>query len=174
VVPEEDRLPRESLAAALRAPKVVREFLVGEPLAFHAFTSAGEHAQAALLPGWQIVGSEQDLVAVVGTMARTERTRFFSDQDGAAVGDALVHAAGALLSAPTCNPRTIDVAGDGVSNQGLDPELGCASPQLEGVTVKAAIVRGRGMTTMRPRVRRISGPGSRARSCGLLGPGRRL
>jgi hypothetical protein len=142
VDPNEDRLQREGLARALRAPEVARAFFTGGPVALHAFEWAGERAQAALLPGWHLIQSEQDLAVVADTIARTERTRFLFTENGTALGTALTHAASMLQDAPPCHARTIDVAGDGVNNLGPDPEMAYHNPVLEGVTVNALVVSG--------------------------------
>jgi hypothetical protein len=141
VDPEEDRLQREGLAGALLAPEVVRAFLTGEPVAIQAFEWASNDSQAALLPGWQMIRNEQDLVEAANIIAGAERLRLLLQRDGTALGDALAHAAEVLLEAPHCDAQTIDVAGDGVNNDGVGPEITYATnPRLDGVTVNALVV----------------------------------
>jgi hypothetical protein len=142
VDPREDRLQREGLAAALRAPEVVRAFLAGDPVALHVFEWAGERAQAALLADWHLIENEQHLAVVATAIARTEPTPFLFTEDGTALGAALMHAADVLADAPPCGARTIDIAGDGVSNVGLGPDAAFANPLLDGVTVNALLVGG--------------------------------
>ena len=142
VDPSEDRLQRQGLATALRAPEVVKAFLAGGPVALHVFEWAGEQAQSVLLPDCHLIQSEQDLAMVADAIARTERTRFLFTEDGTALGTALMHAADLLLPAPTCDTRTIDISGDGVNNVGLGPEGAYNNPLLEGVTVNALVVAG--------------------------------
>ena len=142
VDPREDRLQREGLARALVAPEVARAFLVGGPVALHVFEWAGDRSQAALLPDWQMIRDEGDLVHVADAIARTGPAPFHFTQHGTAVGAALAHAAEAFVGGPACGARTIDVSGDGMGNEGLAPKAAYANPLLEGVTVNALVVRG--------------------------------
>ncbi|MFV2035718.1 MAG: DUF1194 domain-containing protein, partial [Halocynthiibacter sp.] len=59
-----------------------------------------------------------------------------------AIGYALGYGATMLRRAPDCARRTIDIAGDGVSNDGFAPDLAYESFPLEGVTVNGLVVAG--------------------------------
>jgi hypothetical protein len=58
------------------------------------------------------------------------------------VGAALDYAGQALEQAPACRARTIDLSGDGHSNDGPPPLAVTASSVFEAVTVNALIVTG--------------------------------
>lgn len=138
----EDRLQREGLAAALLAPPVARAALTGGPIALYAFEWAGASSQAPLLPGWRIVDGEADLLAVAQALRKPRGDALRAGGlagDGTAVGAALVHAAAALASAPDCQARTIDVSGDGVSSDGIEPRT-VIDGLLGGVTVNALVI----------------------------------
>jgi len=137
----EDRLQREGLAQALLAPEVRRAFLAGDPVALFAFEWSGEHAHTAILPGWTLIGTEAELEAVAQVILKSERSR---SNLPTAVGAALGHAATRLRDAPDCRARTIDIAGDGVHNDGFSPDLAYENFPLDDVTVNALIVGGAG------------------------------
>jgi len=137
----EDRLQREGLARSLLAPEVRRAFLAGDPVAITAFEWSGEHSQVAILPGWEMVRDEGDLDRIARTVQASRRSR---SNLPTAVGAALGHAANALRDAPACRAKTIDVAGDGVHNDGFSPKLAYEHFPLADVTVNALIVGGAG------------------------------
>jgi hypothetical protein len=136
----EDRLQRLGLAHALLAPEVERAFLAGDPVALYIFEWSDEASQSSFLPDWQLIRSHEDLVRAAGLVARSRRTFFFDAGTGTAVGDALAHAAEALGAAPRCQARTVDVSGDGKSNDGIEPSLVYSSRALDGVTVNALVI----------------------------------
>lgn len=138
----EDRLQRGGLAAALLAPEVSRAALTGGPVALYAFEWAGASYQAPVLPGWQLIGSEQDLARVAGAIGQPRGTAYQPAEraaDGTAVGAALVHAAAALAAGPDCRERTVDVSGDGVNSQGVEPAT-VIEHLYDGVTVNALVI----------------------------------
>lgn len=138
---EEDRLQREGLAAALVAPEVVRAALGGGPgngrVALHAFEWSGIRTQVPLLPGWRLVESEADLREVAAAVAGSRRGTVALPT---AVGNALGFAASLLRDGPPCGRRTVDVAGDGVANEGVEPAAAYRIFPFEGVTVNALVV----------------------------------
>ena len=138
----EDRLQRGGLAAALLAPAVRAAFLSGGDVAVYVFEWAGESSQAALLPGWVMVRNEADLVYVASVISQDGNMGLRaadSSKDGTAVGSALVHAALALSSGPQCLARTVDVSGDGVNSQGIEPRT-VIDTLYDGITVNALII----------------------------------
>ncbi len=139
----EDRFQREGLAQALVAPQVVQAFLAGDPVALYVFQWAGEDSQVALLPGWHMIRSGEDLAHIAAIIAATEPIRLGSLRPMAtAVGDALDYAARALSQAPACQARTVDVAGDGTSNYGIAPQAIYSRGLFDGVTVNALVIGG--------------------------------
>ena len=147
----EDRFQREGLAQALVAPEVVRAFLAGEPVALYVFQWAGEDFQVMLVPDWQMIRSEKDLARIATVIAATEKSQFGyrHPPTATAVGTALSFAAEALNRAPACQARTVDIAGDGTNNQGVEPRDIYSSDRLDGVTVNALVV-GTGRDTGAP------------------------
>lgn len=136
----EDRLQREGLARALLAPAVARAFLTGDPVALYAFEWSGSRAQVPLASAdWEMVEEEADLRRISNRIAKSERSRANLPT---AVGAALGHAATRLRGAPDCRARTVDVAGDGIHNEGFSPALAYQEFPFEGVTVNALIVGG--------------------------------
>jgi hypothetical protein len=134
---EEDRLQREGLAAALVAPEVVRAALGGEPVALHVFEWSGIRTQVPLLPGWRVIEGEEDLRAVAVAVAGSRRSTVALPT---ALGNALGFAADLLRDGPPCRRRTVDVAGDGVANEGVDPATAYRIFPFEGVTVNALVL----------------------------------
>ena len=137
----EDRLQREGLARALMAPTVREAFLAGDPVAIAAFEWSGEYSQAPILPGWELVTGEGDLDRIARTIQESRRSR---SNLPTAVGAALGHAATLLADGPSCRAKTIDLAGDGVHNDGFSPRLAYQNFPLSDVTVNALIVGGAG------------------------------
>lgn len=134
---DEDRLQREGLAHALTAPEVVRVFLAGDPVALYVFQWSGAAWQVPMLPGWVVVDSTEDLTWVARVIAETER---IGSRRHTALGAALTHASEAFASGPMCQARTVDIASDGRSNDGVQPYEVYRSHSLDGVTVNALVV----------------------------------
>ena len=86
-------------------------------------------------------GARAELEAVAQVILKSERSR---SNLPTAVGAALGHAATRLRDAPDCRARTIDIAGDGVHNDGFSPDLAYENFPLDDVTVNALIVGGAG------------------------------
>lgn len=141
----EDRLQREGLAQALVAPEVMQTFLMGAPVALYVFEWSDQHSQAAILPGWQMVRSEEDLARIASIIAGSERTVGHDHRySRTALGAALAHAGAALAMAPTCRTAIVDVSGDGENNDGVEPAAVYATQSFETITVNALIVGRRG------------------------------
>lgn len=138
----ENRLQRTGLAAALLAPEVRRAFLSGDDVAVYVFEWAGDQSQAALVPGWVTVRNEADLAYVADVILQDGNAGLRggeSSQDGTAVGSALLHAAAMLALGPDCDARTVDVSGDGVNSEGMEPRTVIAT-HYDQITVNALII----------------------------------
>jgi hypothetical protein len=135
----EDRLQRDGLAQALRAPEVVRAFLIDAPVALYVFEWSDAFTQVPLLPGWQMIESEDDLTRVADVIAGSIRRGAARSYVRTATGDALLHAALALAKAPHCRAQTVDIASDGESNDGLELEVAHAAFS-DHVTINALVV----------------------------------
>ena len=136
----EYHLQREGLARALVAPEVVRGFLVGDPVALYIFEWSSPSTQAPLPPGWEVVRSEEDLVRVAATLTSRPRQGTDSPHRSTGLGTALSFAATALEDSPECQARTVDISGDGASNEGFSPEFVYRHYAFAGVTVNALVV----------------------------------
>ena len=138
----ENRLQRTGLAAALLAPDVRRAFLSGGDVAVFVFEWAGDQSQAALIPGWVTVRNEADLVTLAAVLQQEENPGLRggkTSQEGTAVGSALLHAAALLALGPDCAARTVDISGDGVNSEGIEPRSVIAT-HYDGITVNALII----------------------------------
>jgi hypothetical protein len=138
---EEDHFQRRGLAQALVAPEVMQAFLSGAPVALYVFEWSGSLHQVTFPPGWQMVDSEADLIRIAASIASSTGD---TDRSGraTAVGSALSYAATALKGGPDCWARTVDIAGDGASNEGAEPANIYGKHLLDGVTVNALIIGG--------------------------------
>jgi hypothetical protein len=136
---EEDRLQRGGLAAALIAPEVMQAFLVSpRPVALAAFEWSGRYNQQDLLD-WTLIETEEDLFAASEAIAGSRRSH---DDFPTAMGYALGYAATRLRDAPVCDRQTVDVAGDGVNNDGFGPADAYNAFPFDGVTVNGLLVDG--------------------------------
>lgn len=137
----EFRVMRDGLSRALLAPDVVRAFLSGEPVALYVFEWADQHWQRPIIPGWQTVESEEDLVGIAGAITRMPGSLpLHAPYTPTALGAALAHAGHVLTQSPGCQALMIDVSGDGWNNDGFGPETAFAMPRFEGVTVNALVI----------------------------------
>ena len=133
----EDRLQRSGLAAALLAPEVEAAFFASpSPVALQVFEWSGQGNQTDLLD-WMLIRSPADLRLAASTLAMSRRST--SDMP-TAMGYALGYAAIKLQKAPDCLFQTIDIAGDGVSNDGFSPDNAYAAFPFEGVTVNGLVI----------------------------------
>lgn len=132
-------LQRNGLAAALLAPKVEAAFLSDRsPVALAAFEWSGRYNHSVALE-WTVIRSAADLFAASEQVASATRS---TDEFPTALGYALGHAASLLSRAPRCDAQTIDISGDGVSNDGFGPATAYRHFPLAGVTVNALAIGG--------------------------------
>lgn len=137
---DEYHLQKEGLARALMAPEVVRGFLAGDPVALFVFDWSGPSTQVPLPPGWQVIHSAQDLAQVAAALTTQPRQGLDDPDRSTGLGTALSFAAHALQDGPQCRARTVDVSGDGTSNDGLSPGFVYRHYPFDGVTVNALVV----------------------------------
>jgi hypothetical protein len=136
----EHELQRQGLAGALVAPEVVRAFLTGDPVALYVFEWSGPAAQTALLPDWVLVESAEDLARLAAALVAHPRSGMDNPHRSTALGMALDFAASRLQEAPTCRAWTVDVSGDGVSNEGFGPEFVYQHDPFKETTVNALVI----------------------------------
>ncbi len=134
----EYRLMMQGTAAALRDPEVIRAALGDLPVALAAYVWAGRREQA-IAADWRLIGSAADLAEFADRIAGYPRPSgdplgSWSGRTG--VGAALAAGGRLLQRAPGCDAQTLDLAGDGLSNDGPD------TVRLDAVTVNALAVSG--------------------------------
>lgn len=133
----EDTLQRQGLARALIAPEVMAAFFAADdPVALNVFEWSGRYNQAQLA-GWTLIRSPADLTALSQRIATSQRSH---NDFPTALGYALGYAAGQMQAAPACLFRTIDVAGDGINNEGFGPAEAYAAFPFDDVTVNGLVV----------------------------------
>jgi hypothetical protein len=136
-------LMMQGTAAALVSPAVAAAALADRPVALAAFVWAGRREQA-LVARWSVIETPADLARFAARIAAFPRPA--GDPIGAwsgrtAVGSALISARGLLDSAPRCDAETVDLAGDGDSNDGPAPAP-LRAALFAGVTINALAVGG--------------------------------
>jgi hypothetical protein len=135
----EYRLQLDGLSGALREPAVRAAVLgPGGAVAMSAYEWSGTRQQAMIAP-WSLIDSDRALDAFAGRVAA--HTRRYAEFP-TAVGYALGYGAVLLRDAPPCRRRTIDVSGDGVSNDGFGPAAAYRHFDFGGVTVNGLVVGG--------------------------------
>ena len=139
----EYRLMMDGTAAALMAPAVQAAVLDGPPVAMAAFVWAGAREQA-VAADWALIADRAGLRAFAARIAGFARPQ--GDPMGAwsgrtAVGAALLAARTLLDRAPRCDAQTVDLAGDGINNDGVAPGP-LRATHFAGVTINALAVSG--------------------------------
>lgn len=140
VDPEEDLLQRGGLAAALLAPEVVEGFLSDpdRPVVLGAFEWSGRFAQEVIL-SWRRIETAEDLAEAAKAIGGSRRGR---DDLPTAIGDALGYGASLFRKGPDCLARTLDVAGDGIGNDGFPPWAAYRAGRLDGIVVNGLAIQG--------------------------------
>lgn len=133
----EDTLQRDGLAAALISPDVQAAFFGADlPVALAVFEWSGRYNQS-LLVDWQLVTGPQTLQHIAYTIHNSVRSEI---EFPTAMGYALGYGAGLLRRGPKCLFRTLDMAGDGVNNEGFMPDSAYRAFPFEGVTVNGLVI----------------------------------
>lgn len=135
----EDALQRGGVVAALTAPEVQAAFFEGDlPVALAIYEWSGRHNQEIILD-WVMINSLADLVGAAEVVAASKRTH---NDYPTAMGYALGYGAQLLTRSPACLRKTLDMAGDGQSNEGFPPAAAYAEFPFQGVTVNGLVVNG--------------------------------
>lgn len=133
----EDALQRGGLARALIAPDVQRAFFASPlPVALSAYEWSGRYHQQTLLE-WQIIDSPETLTRAAEIIGLTPRSH---DVFQTAMGHSLHFGAQMLANAPPCDAQVIDMAGDGVNNDGFGPQEAYADPAFDRITVNGLVI----------------------------------
>lgn len=116
ISPTEYQLQMQGLADALEDPTVTEALVDGEA-ALLLVQWSGTGRQQVMLP-WRRVTSAAAVSHYAASVREIPRAwRHFST----AIGEALAFTAAQFAEGPPCARRVIDVSGDGLSNEGLDP-----------------------------------------------------
>ncbi|SLN50346.1 DUF1194 domain-containing protein [Ruegeria meonggei] len=131
----EYRIQMDGLAAGLRDPIVSEALLRGEArLMLVQWT--GSSRQKITVP-WTHIDSFETLDRFADQVARDPRVwRNFST----AIGEALEMTMSSFDSVKNCKRHLIDISGDGVSNEGVEPSELHATLRTKGVTVNAIAI----------------------------------
>lgn len=138
VDPNELRLQRDGLATALSAPQVVKA-LVGVPGArteLAVYEWSGQYDQSILVD-WTTIDSHKDVEAISAALrtqpqlARTGRT---------AVGAAMLFGLDLLGQRSHCLQHTLDLSGDGISNNGMHPSSARSRLEDANIGVNALLI----------------------------------
>ena len=131
-------LQRDGLAAALNSPSVRSALFANEDVvAISAFEWSGRLQQTPVLE-WTVIENEAALTSAIQTIRSTTR-RY--NAFPTAMGHALLHAKNLFASAPSCDRRTIDISGDGVTNDGMDPPWAYRWNDFGDITVNGLVIR---------------------------------
>lgn len=137
---DEYELQKNGLAAALNDPDIRHAILHGGPgvVALSVYEWSGRRQNAVVLD-WLLLHDAQAINTATLRILRTPRsqTRFPT-----AMGYALGYGATLMRRAPECARRVIDVSGDGLTNDGFEPELAYKHFPFAGVTVNGLAVLG--------------------------------
>lgn len=132
---QEYRIQMDGLAAALR-DGIVSEALVEQQAQVSLVQWTGSSRQRQTIP-WTPITSFAEIDALADRVEADERIwRNYST----AIGEALVISRQAFDAVPQCRRRVIDVSGDGVSNEGIEPASQRAALMAEGITVNALAI----------------------------------
>ena len=139
VDPREYKLQQEGVAAALLDPDVSRMILAQGGIWIMAFEWSGSRHQYQQLP-WTFLG---DMDAIKAASERLRLWRRTVNEFPTSIGFALGYALLEFRNAPeVCVRRVVDVAGDGVNNDGFPPESAYRAHDMTGVTVNGLVIDG--------------------------------
>jgi hypothetical protein len=137
VDPAEDALQRGGMAAALQAPEVVEAFFrTGDPVALAVYEWSGRYNQEVVL-GWTMIRDNAALSRAAEIVANSKRSH---NEFATSMGEALVFGADLFRQAPACLYQTIDLAGDGVNNEGPGPQIIYEDKVFDAITVNGLVI----------------------------------
>ncbi|MTI03072.1 MULTISPECIES: DUF1194 domain-containing protein [Alphaproteobacteria] len=132
---KEYRIQMDGLAAGLRDP-VVSEALVRGQARLMLVQWTGASRQRTTIP-WTYIDSFETLDRFAGQVATDPRVwRNFST----AIGEALETTMASFDAVSECKRHLIDISGDGISNEGVEPSELHALLRHRGVTVNAIAI----------------------------------
>ena len=131
----EYKVQMDGLAAGLRDGVVVEALVRGQS-AVAVMQWTGEGRQELVL-SWNHVRSPADAETLAQKVEAMPR---LWDQYSTAVGEAMLRGLDVFESAPTCLRKVIDISGDGISNEGVEPAMARAAMAQADVTVNALAI----------------------------------
>ena len=136
----EYRLQRDGLALALLSEEVQAHLFLSESdwIALAVYEWSGRTQQKIVLD-WVAIRSPEVLIDVAEQIAAATRSH---NDFPTALGYALGYGATLLERAPQCDRQTIDVSGDGISNDGFSPALAYNAFPFDDVTVNGLVIGG--------------------------------
>ncbi|MEP5729116.1 MAG: DUF1194 domain-containing protein [Sulfitobacter sp.] len=133
----EDALQRGGVVAALTSPDVQDAFFASDqPVALAIYEWSGRYQHDILL-NWTVIDSQRALIEAAETVAGTSRGH--ADYP-TAMGYALGRGARLFESAPACERKTLDMAGDGQNNEGFGPQAAYEAFPFDDITVNGLVV----------------------------------
>jgi len=134
----EYRMQLDGLAAALTAPEVVAMATASPdiPVYISVFEWAGASWQRQLVD-WAPIRAPSDLTAIAATLRTTTRA---SQKGATAIGRAMRYAAYEFRQGPECWTRTLDLSGDGKSNDGNLPEIVREGAEFDAITINGLVI----------------------------------
>ncbi len=134
----EYRLQLDGLAHAIDHPEIRAALFAmpSAPVRLAVYEWAGQGSERILLP-WTPVESPDALDRIIATLRMTQRrpTRLST-----ALMDAQRFGAALLAEQAECWKRTLDISGDGKSNEGPAPYLVDRAAFLQGITVNGLVI----------------------------------
>lgn len=133
----EDTLQRSGIVAALTSPEVEAAFFASDlPVALAVYEWSGRYNQEIILD-WMMIDSRNALLRAAEVVAASKRSH---NDFPTAMGYALGYGAQLLARSPDCLRKTLDMAGDGQSNEGFPPASAYREFPFQGVTVNGLVV----------------------------------
>lgn len=131
-------LQRDGLAGALGSPTVRAALFSGaDHVAISVYEWSGRLQQKVVLD-WLLLETPAHLDAAIARIRAAQRS---FDTFPTAMGHALDFGRRHFANAPTCARRTIDVSGDGVTNEGFDPPAAYRRFDFADITVNGLVIR---------------------------------
>ncbi len=131
----EFRIQMDGLAAGLR-DGIVADALVSQQAEVAMVQWTGASRQRQTVP-WTPIRTYGDVLALADTIQNDPR---IWHNYSTAIGEALAVSRAAFASQGHCTRHVIDVSGDGISNEGVEPALQRAALNREDITVNALAI----------------------------------
>jgi len=131
----EYRVQMDGLALALR-DSIVADALVDQQAAVTLIQWSGSSRQEQSVP-WTRIFSHDDVDALA--LAITDAPRRWRNYS-TAIGEALILSIDSFEAGPRCDRKVIDVSGDGLSNEGVEPDTLRSTLRAGGIVVNALAI----------------------------------